>query len=132
MTTFLLDANVLIALVVAEHDHHDAASTWLAEVDEFAVCPIVEGALVRFLLRIGEAPATATAILAGVHANPLCQFWPDAVSFRDVDLSDLSGHRQVTDSYLSALARSNGGRLVTFDRALATRDESVLLLSSPA
>ncbi|REW13854.1 VapC toxin family PIN domain ribonuclease, partial [Mycobacterium tuberculosis] len=27
--TVLLDANVLIALVVAEHVHHDAAADWL-------------------------------------------------------------------------------------------------------
>jgi predicted nucleic acid-binding protein len=28
--TALLDANVLIALVVAEHVHHDAAVEWLS------------------------------------------------------------------------------------------------------
>ena len=29
MTTFLLDANTLIALTVIEHEHHDAAATGL-------------------------------------------------------------------------------------------------------
>ena len=52
--TYLLDANVLIALTVAEHEHHDRASTWAATINGFAVCPIVEGALVRFLVRTGE------------------------------------------------------------------------------
>ena len=52
--TYLLDANVLIALTVAEHEHHERASTWAATVNRFAVCPIVEGALVRFLVRTGE------------------------------------------------------------------------------
>lgn len=131
MTTQLLDANVLIALVVEEHEHHEAASAWLAGVGEFAVCPIVEGALVRFLLRIGEAPATATAILVRVRAHPDCRFWPDSLSHHEVDLSEIRGHRQVTDSYLSALALRNGGRLVTFDRGLAGRDRTVLLLTAP-
>jgi hypothetical protein len=129
VTTHLLDANVLIALVVAEHEHHDAASDWLAGVDEFAVCPIVEGALVRFLTRLGEAPATATAVLAGVRAHPGCRFWPDDLSYRDVDLAGIRGHRQVTDTYLAALARARDGRLATLDRALAGRypDLAVLL-----
>ena len=55
MTTFLLDANALIALTIAEHEHHERASDWLATVEAFAVSPVVEGALVRFLVRIGEA-----------------------------------------------------------------------------
>lgn len=55
MTTYLLDANVLIALTVAEHEHHGRTSTWSAGIERFAVCPVVEGALVRFLIRIGES-----------------------------------------------------------------------------
>lgn len=38
--TALLDANVLIALVVAEHAHHDAAEEWFTTSDGgFATCP---------------------------------------------------------------------------------------------
>ena len=36
----------------------------------------------------------------------------------DADLGGISGHRQVTDTYLVALARHHGGSLATFDRAL--------------
>lgn len=119
MSDYLLDANVLIALSIAEHDHHDRAAEWLAEVAGFAVCPIVEGSLVRFLLRMGEGAATAAAVVHGIGANPRCDFWPDDVSYRDVDLTRLRGHRQVTDAYLVALAERRGARLVTFDEALA-------------
>jgi len=119
MSTFLLDANVLIALSVREHEHHDLASDWLAGVDRFAICPMVEGALVRFLLRMGESPATCAAVLAGVRSSPRCLFWPDDISYVDVELAALRGHRQVTDSYLATLARGKEARLVTFDRALA-------------
>ena len=116
--TFLLDANVLIALTVAEHEHHDRASTWLAGVDRFALCPVVEGALLRFLLRMGESSETAVRILQGVHSNPRASFWPDSVSYLDIDCSDIRGHQQVTDVYLAGLAASHRGWLATFDRAL--------------
>lgn len=47
MTT-LLDANVLIALVVADHVHHDPAEVWLAgSPGLFATCPIT-GRLATF------------------------------------------------------------------------------------
>lgn len=119
MTTYLLDANVLIALTVAEHEHHDRASDWLAGVPAFAVCPVVEGALMRFVLRMGESITTTTALLESVRAHPRCHFWPDDISYRDVALTDLHGHRQVTDAYLAELATAHGGQLATFDQALS-------------
>ncbi|HET6563464.1 MAG TPA: TA system VapC family ribonuclease toxin [Marmoricola sp.] len=128
MTTFLLDANVLIALTVSEHEHHDRASDWLSGVDAFAVSPIVEGALVRFLVRLGESAATAVAVLTGVAAHPGCHFWADSVSYADVDLAALDGHRQVTDAYLVGLALAHGGRLATLDAALVQQHPSCLLL----
>ncbi|MFD1505202.1 PIN domain-containing protein [Georgenia yuyongxinii] len=119
MTRFLLDSNVLIAATIAEHEHHDAAATWLADAEGFAVCPVVEGALVRFLMRIGESGDTASRILAAVRSHPRSQFWPDAVSYVDVALSRIRGHRQVTDAYLARLASSKGSLLATFDTTLA-------------
>lgn len=40
-------------------------------------------------------------------------------SRRPCDLTHVVGHRHVTDAYLAALAASRGGRLATFDQALA-------------
>jgi toxin-antitoxin system PIN domain toxin len=128
VSAFLLDANVLIALTVAEHEHHDPASSWIAETDEFAVCPVVEGALIRFLLRMGESAATASAVLSGVRMHPRCAFWPDSLSYIDADLTLIHGHRQVTDSYLVSLARDRRARLVTFDTALTQRHPDHCLL----
>jgi hypothetical protein len=120
--TYLMDANVLIALAVREHDFHQAAQEWLDSVAQVAVCPVTEGALVRFLLREGESAAVAQAIVAAIHGFAKCQFWGDDLSYRDIDLSGVYGHWQVTDSYLVGLtvARPHS-RLATFDRALAVR-----------
>ncbi|MGC5629367.1 TA system VapC family ribonuclease toxin [Georgenia sp. Z1344] len=119
--THLLDANVLIALAVAEHEHHERAAAWLAGVETFALCPVVEGALVRFLVRTGEGTAAAAALLDGFGGHPACRFWSDDLSYRDVELDGIHGHREVTDTYLVALARHHEGRLATFDSALAAR-----------
>lgn len=128
MTTHLLDANVLIALTIREHEHHERAGDWLAGGGEFAVCPVVEGALVRFLLRMGESGKTAQAVLRLVHAHPRCQFWPDDSSYLDVDLPALRGHRQVTDAYLAAVARRHDALLATLDAGLATLHPEVTRL----
>lgn len=120
MTTYLFDANVLIALAVEEHQHHERASAWASSVSSFATCPIVEGALVRFLVRMGESHATAVAILRAVHDRRGFQLWPDNLSYLDVDLAAVRGHRQVTDLYLVALTRSRPRAL------LATMDEGLV------
>lgn len=119
MTT-LLDANVLIALVVAEHVHHAAAETWLGRSDErFATCPLTEGSLVRLLLREGHSAHAAVTVVAAVADDHRHEFWPDEISYRDVSMTGVIGHRQVTDAYLAQLARTHDGRLATFDQGLA-------------
>ena len=50
--THLLDANALFALTLTDHEHHQRASSWAAGVDRIALCPVVEGSLIRFLVRL--------------------------------------------------------------------------------
>jgi uncharacterized protein len=129
VTTYLLDANVLIALTIKEHEHHERASAWIGGIDRFALCPIVEGALVRFFVRLGESAATAIAVLTAVRALPSCEFWPDDLSYTKADLSHVVGHRQVTDAYLVDLARHHrGASLATFDKGLAMVDPSRVVM----
>ena len=50
-------------------------------------------------------------------------FWPDEVSITDQHcfaVDKIHGPRQLTDTYLLALAVANGGRLVTFDQRIST------------
>lgn len=118
--TVLLDANVLIALVVADHVHHDPAEAWLAELpDRIATCPITQGGLVRLLIREGRSPDTALTVLSALAADGRHEFWPDDVPYGRVPLKGVVGHRQVTDAYLAELAREHEGRLATFDQGLA-------------
>jgi uncharacterized protein len=118
--TVLLDANVLIGIVVAEHVHHDAAEAWLAGgTRRFATCPITEGSLVRLLLREGQTAGTAQAVISAFADDPRHEFWPDDLSYREVSMRGVIGHRQATDAYLAALARARGGRLASFDEGLA-------------
>ncbi|MBD0293556.1 MAG: PIN domain-containing protein [Jiangellaceae bacterium] len=124
--TVLLDANVLIALMVADHVHHDAAESWFASAeDTFATCPITQGSLIRLLVHQGQPADTAVALLAALTAHPRHEFWPDNESFEAVSLRGVIGHRQVTDAYLAHLAKAHAGRLATFDRGLSKLRDDV-------
>lgn len=124
--TVLLDANVLIALVVADHVHHEAAEAWLDTTERFATCPITQGSLVRLLVREGQSAETAHSVVAAVAADARHEFWPAHVSYADVTMVGVIGHRQVTDAYLVALARTRGERLATFDPGLAKLHSDVV------
>lgn len=127
--TVLLDGSVLAALTIIEHEHHDRAGRWLATQDSFAVCPFTEAALLRFLLRLGESPDTALAVLAGIRQHRHCRSWAADASFVDLPAAQLGGADQLSEGYLAALALAHGDRLATFDATLAERlPEATLLI----
>lgn len=117
--TFLLDANVLIALTNPEHVHSERADRWFITTTRVAISPIIEGALVRYMVRSGTATASVQQLLAALRDDPRVEFWADDLSYAAVDLSQVIGHRQVTDTYLAALAVHRRGRLATLDSALS-------------
>jgi toxin-antitoxin system PIN domain toxin len=121
-----LDTNVLIALVVADHVHHDAAETWFTSgAYAFATCPITQGGLIRLLVRQGQSAEAAAGLLSALVAHPRHEFWPDNLSFEAVPVRGVIGHRQVTDAYLAHLARVRDARLATFDQGLAKLHDDV-------
>lgn len=120
MPSNLLDANFLVALIVADHVHHPLAEEWFArDTNEFATCPTTQSAFVRFLTREGATASEAIAVLSTLTSHERHQFWSDDINLRDVTLAGVVGHRQITDAYLASLARAHEARLVTLDRGLA-------------
>jgi toxin-antitoxin system PIN domain toxin len=128
--TDLLDGNVLVALAIADHVHHEAAERWFRSAEgNFATCPITQGTLVRILLRSGDTADHAQEVLAQLAAHSRHEFWPDNRPYTQVSFRSVVGHRQVTDAYLAQLARDRNGRLVTFDQGLATLHLDVAVLA---
>ena len=122
MSLYLLDANALIALTTKDHVSHAGVMHWMAETKPaFATCPITEGALVRFHMRLAPQSglALSRAILQSLAKLPAHRFWPDDLPYLEMPTRGVQGYRQVTDSYLVALARKNGAKLATLDQALA-------------
>lgn len=128
-TTWLLDVNVLLALLDPVHPHHAVAHAWFESASaSWASCAITQNGALRIMShpRYGNAVAS-TAVAAGLLSE-LCRlpghvFWPSDLSLLDSPLIDrerLLASGQVTDSWLLALAVRHGGRLATFDRRLVT------------
>ena len=128
--TFLLDVNVLIALIDPTHLSHHAAHEWFNAQGyrSWATCPITENGLLRIVghpkyPNTPGAPAVVAPVLQGLCAMPGHLFWPDDISLLDpshADATRILAHGHVTDTYLLALAMVHGGKLATLDRRLST------------
>ncbi len=123
----LLDVNVLIALFDASHVHHETAHDWMGHnrARGWATCPVTQNGCIRVLSQLQRgARAQVTEIVRRLHAAvsvPEHTFWHDSISLCDASLFESSRiltPKNLTDIYLLALAGVNGGRLVTFDRAI--------------
>ncbi|KXF78446.1 DNA-binding protein [Paramesorhizobium deserti] len=127
--TFLLDVNVLIALIDPGHVAHDDAHAWFGTVGHisWATCPMTENGVIRIVgnpkyPNTPGAPGEVAAIVAKLRKFSGHVFWADDLSL--VGSADIDPHRilttaQVTDTYLLALASAHGGQLATFDRKLS-------------
>ncbi len=130
MTRYLLDVNVLIALVDPAHVQHDTAHDWFAHTGRkaFATCPITENGLLRIVghPKYPNSPGPPSEVMPALlafRALPGHAFWSDSLSLADdrlLDAARLTGHARVTDSYLLALAAANHGKLATLDHKLAS------------
>ena len=125
----LLDVNVLIALLDADHVSHDVAWAWFNRNARggWASCPLTQNGCIRIMSHARyPSPIPVQSGLERLReatASRHHTFWPDDVTLLDERVADagrIHGPRQLTDLYLLALAVRHGGRLVTFDRAIAT------------
>jgi toxin-antitoxin system PIN domain toxin len=124
--TVLLDANLLMAVLWENHEHHHIARAWLRQVTKFATCPVSQLGFARVsshpLLGYSMSPDRAFGVLRQFLSDPRHCFLADDLSCEDRVLrTDLMrGANQVTDHYLVALARQHGMTLATFDEPLAS------------
>ena len=131
MTTYLLDVNVLIALIDPAHVGHEAAHRWFETEghESWATCPLTENGVIRIVSHSNYpgapgSPATVIGIVAELRSLAGHIFWPDDISLvgaEHVETSRILTSGQVTDSYLLALAVTHDGHLATFDRRVSTK-----------
>jgi toxin-antitoxin system PIN domain toxin len=127
--TFLLDVNVLIALIDPGHVAHDDAHRWFQSEGKssWATSPITENGVIRI---VGNpkypnspgSPAIVAGMVGKLRTLPGHNFWFDDVSLAGtgtIDAERILTPAQVTDTYLLALAKAHGGQLATFDRKLS-------------
>src|SRR3546814_16836539 len=118
--TFLLDVNVLIALIDPAHVGHDAAHLWFEREGrkDWASCPITQNGVVRIVGHPRYPNTPGSPAEAADIVGKLCLL--DGHSFRPDDIS-LFGHSPldpavitttapVTDRYLLALRVAPPGK----------------------
>lgn len=130
---YLLDVNVLLALLDSAHIHHAAASRWFAAYGKsgWASSPVTQNGFVRVIsgtsypnLRISPSEGAEALRTFASNFPGQYQFWEDEVSLTNdklLDLAVLTGSKQITDVYLAGLAHLRGGRVATLDAALPWR-----------
>ena len=130
ISAWLLDVNVMVALLDPSHIHHEPAHQWWASHagKPWATCAITENGLVRVLTQprypnrietVGEAVGLLNRWKNAHRATH--RWWPIDVSLTDRSLFEhekLTGPGQVTDACLMGVARRHGGAFVSFDRTL--------------
>ena len=118
---------MLLALAWPSHLHHQDAQEWFGRVGKaaFRTCPLTQTGFVRISCNPkftpdAVSPADAMALLERITALPRHAFWPDDLILQEALRSErlLTGHRQIADAYLLALAIAHGGIFATFDRGV--------------
>ena len=126
----LLDVNVLIALLDADHSFHSRAHSWWVSNKNsgWASCAITENAVVRIMGNPNYkktkrfSPAAVISSLEIFSSETDHEFWHEDISLRDEKLFGreyILSSSQLTDIYLLALATKQDGKLVTFDQNIS-------------
>jgi hypothetical protein len=128
MKRCLVDVNVMLALVVIQHEHHDATRRWFdgLAAGEAGLCRVVQLALVRLLANraiLGEhalTAASAWAVSQDLLLDERLEFIAEPPHL-DSAIPALLHYpvptaKLVTDAYLAAFAITTARRLVTLDR----------------
>jgi toxin-antitoxin system PIN domain toxin len=140
--SYLLDVNVLVALLSEDHTDHQLVTDWFnTSARQWAICPFTEAGFLRNATapRPGQITMNeATRVLAKIAELPGFRYLPITTGWHALCspfFARLYGTKQVTDAYLLGLAVQGGLVLVTRDKGilhLAGKQHSkhVLLLQS--
>lgn len=123
---FLLDVNVLFAVLNNTHGAHRSVLRWLGTIDQHASCGMTQIGTFRLLLTPAPMhgkplkPAAAHEMIArfiGVRQHKFVT----CPALSRLMVGRTNGHNAAVDDYLVQIASDAGCRLATLDRALATR-----------
>jgi uncharacterized protein len=135
-----LDANVWMALLWNRHVHSERARDWFERSgdEEFLFCRVTQLITLRLLTMatlMGEDVCTmsqAWNLWDAIESDPRISFLhePDGLDSEFRARSNFSGPspKVWADAYLLAFATVAGLKLVTFNRALKSRNAQVLVL----
>ena len=128
MSAFLLDVNVLIALLRQDHVAHKSVKRWFQHTGSkhWATCALTQASFVRIVSNPKFAEhsldiSEALELLSTVTKLSGHRFWTMDVDFLEAVqpfAERLFGHQQVSDAYLLGLSAKKKGRLATLDRAI--------------
>ena len=128
--TFLLDVNVLIALLDDEHVAHHRVLPWFEDegMKGWATCPITQNGVIRILGHPTYPGGHGDCRMIAALLSELCKpdqhiFWSDDLDLLNSDIVQidrLPSSKHLTDTYLLALACSRSAPLATLDRKLST------------
>ena len=134
-TEALLDVNVVIASIFADHVMHRLARSFAEGLERFHTTPMTQGGFLRFASRPWknerkeEQPPRLTMAEAQAKLTEFTKvdghvFLPDDVQFTELGLRSMQGHRQWTDAYLLHLARKHGLVLASLESRMANLDDA--------
>lgn len=126
--SWLLDGNVIVALLIDTHPHYQRATTWFSTlVDHVVTCAVTEGTYLRLHMQMAadRSAGAAWQSLADFQTNPWHRFIDDGFSYEQIPNKGIRGHKQVTDAWLAQLAHRHGLRLATLDAGLVATHPDV-------
>jgi toxin-antitoxin system PIN domain toxin len=141
-TTYLIDANVWLALSVARHVHHPLAVAWFETLGDgqAMLCRVAEMGLLRLVTNATVMkedvldPEEAWVLARKLRSDHRVVFRNEPgemeVHWHRLIREHPAGHHTWTDAYLAAFAQGHGATLATFDKAFVKwKIPDVLLVS---
>ncbi len=141
MTSLIFpDINVWLAILLADHVHRSAAQEWWDSdnSDVIAFIRLTQHGVLRLLTTaaaMNNKPLTMSgawqaydSLFADERVAFLGEHEGIEQTFRRLTVEDTASPKMWADAWILACADQSGGRIVTFDRALAARSATSLLL----